>query len=224
MGNHRQYSRKSRTTKLNTQTSIDFARVEEIWKEIIDYPDYLVSNNGLVKSVDRMIVKVIHGISVDNKVNGALLKSTIDYGGSCRVKLYHNKLTKNKSVHRLVAAAFIPNPQNKRTVNHKNGIRHDNRVENLEWATHSEQQTHSFKVLNKQAPFKGKFGINHNKSKSIVCITNGNTYGSLREAERELGVNNSIISAQLSGRLKHAGGFTFRFVQQTLTYGSKYDS
>ena len=69
-----------------------------------------------------------------------IMKPFTDKGGYLRVKL----LGETRKVHRLVAIAFIPNPENKPTVNHINGIRDDNRVENLEWATHSENKQHAF--------------------------------------------------------------------------------
>ena len=78
---------------------------------------------------------------------------------------------KNMAIHRLVALTFLENPENKKEVNHINGIKHDNRVENLEWATASENQLHSFKFLGREGGLKGKTGRMHHKSKLVKCPT-----------------------------------------------------
>ena len=111
--------------------------MKEEWKDIIGYKGrYQVSNLGRVRSL------------VSNKIlNHNLIRKK--YGTYSRVALYSYGRGSDKrlSVHRLVAAAFIPNPHNKREVNHIDGNPQNNSVENLEWATGSENQQHSINVL-----------------------------------------------------------------------------
>lgn len=114
-------------------------RIKEIWRPIQGYEGlYEVSPLGHVRSLDR---KQIDGRSR----KGKLLKQAYDGCGYPRVRLYNNG-NKAYSIHRLVAMAFIPNHQNKQEVNHKDGNKQNNIVENLEWCTHAENIRHSFNV------------------------------------------------------------------------------
>lgn len=112
--------------------------MQEIWKSIKHYPNYQVSNLGNVRRLNK-----------DYRCpKYRYLKPKLEKTGYLRVCLYENLKPKFHSIHRLVALAFIPNYKNKPTVNHINGQKNDNRVENLEWATYSENELHSIKVLN----------------------------------------------------------------------------
>ena len=106
----------------------------EEWRNAVDGIDYenkyQVSNFARVRSLHRGKVKII--------------KPDIIHTGYLRVTLYKDGKTKSHYVHVLVAKAFIPNPENKSDVNHINGIKADNRVENLEWTTRSENIRHAF--------------------------------------------------------------------------------
>ena len=119
-----------------------FLKMEkEIWKEIEGYDGiYSVSSIGNVRSIDRM---TYHPTSKQILVRGRD-KAIKDSNGYRAVFLTYNTIGRNKLVHRLVAQAFIPNPENKPQVNHINGVKHDNRVENLEWATSKENIQHVF--------------------------------------------------------------------------------
>lgn len=115
--------------------------MEEIWKDIKGYEGlYQVSNLGRVKSLDREILYLVKGkYNAKRFYNGKIVTPFSLKNEYLCVSLHNGKNTKKRTVHRLVAEAFITNYENKPTVNHKNHIRTDNRVENLEWATYPEQ-------------------------------------------------------------------------------------
>jgi len=103
----------------------------EEWVDVIGYPGYRISNTGFIWS---------------NKLQRVLI-SPRDEDGYERIELYRYNIGKKFFVHRLVALHFIPNPENKPTVNHIDGEKLNNDVSNLEWATVAEQNQHKFWVL-----------------------------------------------------------------------------
>lgn len=112
----------------------------EVWKDIVGYEGvYQVSSLGRVRSLDRT-KKDRWGNNVP--LSGRILKQKLNRGGYYCVHLRTNKES-HPTVHRLVALTFIDNPENKETVNHKDGCKTNNAVENLEWATISENTKHA---------------------------------------------------------------------------------
>ena len=99
----------------------------EVWKDVTEYEGfYQVSNRGNVRSVAR---RGLQGY----RRRGRVLKPWYDSGGYCRVNLCKNGKSKTRSVHRLVAEAFLPNPNGLPQVNHRDEVKDNNNVENLEW-------------------------------------------------------------------------------------------
>lgn len=105
----------------------------EIWKDIKGYEGlYFANNSGQIK-------RKYKGRSLDR-----ILKNQINSEGYYQVCLSKNNVKKSFAVHKIIAELFIKNPENKRCVNHINGIKSDLRLCNLEWSTHSENTQHSF--------------------------------------------------------------------------------
>ena len=116
----------------------------EKWKEIVLFNGLKikVSNTGKIKTLDHKTLR--KNGRIDNR-KGKILKPKIDKYGYEAIVLTKDGIRKYYTVHKLVATAFIPNPQNKPTVNHKDGNKRNNCVSNLEWATFKEQKVHAWK-------------------------------------------------------------------------------
>ena len=159
----------------------------EIWRDIEGYEElYQVSNLGRVRSLNYNRTGKVRNMKLGTYPNGYKM-----------VDLKKDKKRKAHLVHRLVAKAFIPNPNPDQLyeVNHKDEDKTNNAVENLEWCTHMYNQMYGTK-RERQAKSKGK---------PVICITTGETYYCAREAMRKTGVHNSNISKCCNGQCKSAG-------------------
>lgn len=167
--------------------------MEEIWKDIKEYEGlYQVSNLGRVKRV----------------TTGRILKGSKDRGGYLVVNLSKNNSGSMKKIHRLVAQAFIPNPENKAEINHIDEDKTNNMLSNLDWMTRKENNNHGTRT-DRMA-----------KTRSIPIIainlkTNESTefYGA-SECARKLWLHQPSITHVLNGRRKQTGGYTFKYKEE----------
>ena len=135
------------------------------------------------------------------------LKPYITQSGYLTVNLSKNSKAKPYRIHRLVAEAYLDNPDNLPYVNHKNENKTHNYLNNLEWCDaeyNSNYGSCSNKIANK---LKG----NNNSSKKVMCIETGVIYDSGLEAERHTGIGNSSISRVVNGKMNTAGGFHWKY-------------
>lgn len=140
--------------------------LKEEWKPVVGFEkNYLVSNLGNVKRVLG-----------SSHLKPKKLKLIPDKDGYNKVNLKVNQKTNSRTVHRLVAFAFIPNPENKPQVNHINGIKNDNRVENLEWCTLSENRTHAYSMNLQNGLSRRGIKNNFNKLKESDVLQIRNEY------------------------------------------------
>ena len=171
--------------------------MEEIWKDIKDYPNYQISNLGNVRNIKR----------------GTTIKPIYDSNWYKKVHLFNKGKSKMLFVHRLVAQAFIPNPQNKPTVNHIDGNKSNSNVNNLEWATMKEQLIHSVYVLNNKSVITDKCREASAKShRKAVMRDDGKIYERVIEASKENNVSISNIQKCCRGERVRAGGHEWQYV------------
>ena len=175
-----------------------------MWKKILNYEKYEVSENGEIRSLQSG--------------NPKIMKPCFGQTNYYRVCLSKNGKLKTFYVHRLVAQAFVPNTFNKKQINHKNGIKTDNRKENLEWVTPSENTLHAYKngLAKAAACFTGKFGKEHCRSRAYTFINPKGeevTFYSAYECKRKTGIRNMTLSDVVK---KHGKNLPYTFKRGVL--------
>lgn len=175
----------------------------EIWKDIPWYEwRYRVSNIG----------NIISMINNHWDKRTLLLKTTKSYW-----YLRINLLKRYTSIHRIVAKVFIPNPENKPFVNHKNWIKDDNRAENLEWCTSSENLIHAYNVLWRKKPMTWlwKFWISHPRAQWVIQISKEwnfiKKWDSIMDAQRQLWIHQTNITQCCKWRYKSAWWYVWKY-------------
>lgn len=182
----------------------------EVWQKLEEFGDYQISNFGNVKSSD-FEMKTPTGKKWIRK--GKLLKPYKSKKGYLIVDLRINGKRKIMSVHRLVALAYIPNPQNKPQINHIDGNKENNNVYNLEWCTNTENQLHAFKNGLQKGNFK------HPNSKltleQVLYIKNNCVVGSkengVQTIAKRFGVNSGTVKQIIQGK-------SYKYIDNTTNY------
>lgn len=199
--------------KIAEYNTITGKKVElsELWKPIKGYEDkYEISNYGRVRSLP---------IKSKNKDTYRTVKGKILKPNQCRgyytIGLLKNGKFKTLRIHRLVAQTFIENKNNYPAVNHIDGNKKNNRVDNLEWCTYSHNIKEAFRLGLKKPSEKQKEVVRQyckkNKTKSVIQLDMNDNFikewTSAVEVERELGINRKNISSCVHKKCKSAGGY-----------------
>lgn len=176
---------------------------KEIWKPILGYEGlYEVSNKGNVRSMNY-----------NRTGNIKLLKYLVHRDGYLKVRLYKDKSWVDCFIHKLVAINFIPNPYDMTEIDHKNGNKTDNKVENLKWCTRKENMNNTItkNKIRKTMNYKATPVIQYNVKGELI-----NVFDTIMEASRVTGVNSGGISncCQNKNRQKTAGGYIWKYKKE----------
>ncbi len=180
--------------------------MEEVWKDVVDYEGfYQVSSLGRIKGCERIIKHPKGGNRILKEKFRSLANDTDGYK---IVDLYKNGKGKIMKVHRLVSMAFIENPENKSQVNHINGIKYDNNVDNLEWSTSHENMQHAYTT--------GLMKPNINNEKSVLMYSKDTneficSFVSIVKASKHLNCRASDVGNVLKNRQKSVRGYYFQY-------------
>lgn len=170
----------------------------EIWKQIKDYEGlYEISSCGRVRNRKGMI-----------------LKPSITRTGYPHISLSKNGI-KTFNVHRLVAEAFVPNPNNLPIINHKDENRENNTIENLEWCTYSYNASYGDAPIKNSISMQKHFARENNPNRvKVECVETGEIFNSIIDASEKYGIDQSSITKVCKNKPKRktAGGFRWRYV------------
>ena len=172
----------------------------EVWKTCIYngevFNGYEVSTMGRVRSLNYGGRGEVQELKLREHTSGYL-----------QVTLCKDSKKKTCYIHRLVGCTWIPNDDNKPTINHLNEDKHDNRVENLQWADMNEQVHHgTFQQRMKKT-------ITEIKGKRVLCVETGQVFDSVKQASEWLGVSKNAIRKACLGKSKTCRGYTWKFVE-----------
>lgn len=189
--------------------------MNEIWKSVVGYENlYEVSSFGRVRSVDRTTIgKTAFSDDSLYHFKGKILKqgnrktSGMPYK---QVVLYKNKEHKTVAVHRLVAEAFIPNPDNLPQVNHKDENPSNNNVSNLEWCTYKYNVNYGTATDRRALKTRN----NAYNQKPVICLNTNIVYRNSCEAERKTGIKANTIRECCKGNYSNAGGFKWQYANE----------
>lgn len=167
------------------------------WLPVVGFEGlYEVSESGMIRSLDRW--KDNH--STKQFIKGAIKSTRVQNSGYVITDLYKDGKSKTVKVHRVVAQAFIPNYDNKPTVNHEDGNKENNDVSNLKWMTFSEQNEHFYaRGFKSESNIKKAVNaMNEANSTKLKCLENGMEFKSQSEASRLLEVPLSTLNQSIS--------------------------
>ena len=165
------------------------------WMPVVGYEGfYEISNEGEVRGVKRMVVTP-QGLRT---ILGKTLKTRINNDGYVDVRISKEGQVRTTFIHVLLAKAFIPNPKNKPEVNHINGIKTDNRIENLEWVSHAENIDHAYQN-----------GLCKKKCIMIQDKTSSKIYQSIKDAATNTSIPYSSLKNMLSGRRTNSSNLVY---------------
>lgn len=183
--------------------------MQEIWKDII------IEKNGVLYDYTGLY-QVSNLGRVYNSKKGRLMKLTKNNKGYLVVALSKNGKQKSFYIHRLVATAFIPNPNNLPCINHKSEIKTENHVTNLEWCDITYNNNFGTRTEKARKATKGRellkmTGSNNPRAKKVRCVETGEVFDTIKDAQEWLGIKTGICEC-CKGKLEKAGGYHWRYV------------
>ncbi len=149
------------------------------WRPVVEFAnDYEINRDGIIRSLKKCCA-------------GSIVSQRIDRAGYVTVRLYKNGFAYTRYLHRILAQAFIENPMSKAYINHRNGSKTDNSIQNLEWVSHSENMLHAYRS-----------GLIKKRLKVVVDNCSGKIFNGVKEAAEFYNLKAGTLRNYLNGQIK----------------------